>query len=145
IERIPINELDALNVLNTKIILENLEHPIVISQIHAVKAHVKGIILPLNYQTYRRLRVFEEVVDAPSELWNIFVYREYETMKIFKPEPDYVNACKYLIDEKVNFVLIARNQFYRENGDFVPLYFRVRDCATLIYENDDYLLYQFYW
>jgi hypothetical protein len=145
IERIALNEIEVLNVLNTKIILENLERPKVISQIHAVKAHVKGIILPLNYGTYRTLSVYDEVVFAPSELWNIFVYRDYETMRIFKPEPDYVNTCKYLINEKVNFVLVARNQFYRENGNFVPLYFRVRDCATLVYENDDYLLYQFYW
>jgi hypothetical protein len=145
LDRISKNEIDVLNTLNTKIILENLARPKVISQIHTVKAFVKDVTLPLNYSVYRRLRVYEEIVEAPSELWNIFVYRDYETMKIFKPEPDYANTCTYLIDEKVNFVLVARNQFYRVNGDYVPLYLRVRDCATLIYENEDYLLYQFYW
>jgi len=145
IERIPNNEIDVLNVLNTKITLEKLDRPKVVSQIHFVRAYVKNITLPLSYRTYRSLHVYEEVIEAPSELWNIFVYRDFETMRIFDTTPDYANTCKYLIEEKVDFVLVARNQFYREKGDFVPLYFRVRDCASLVYENDDYLLYQFYW
>jgi len=145
IERITQNEIDVLNVLNTKIILEKIDRPIVVSQIHFVRAYVKDITLPLSYRTYRSLHVYEKEIEAPSALWNIFVYRDYETMRIFDTAPDYINTCKYLIEEKVNFVLVARNQFYRENGEYIPLYFRVRDCASIVYENDDYLLYQFYW
>lgn len=145
IERITQHEIDVLNVLNTKIQLEKLERPKVISQIHFVKAYVKDITLPLSYRIYRSLDVYEKEIAAPSALWNIFVYRDFESMRIFDTDPDYINTCQYLIEEQVNFVLVARNQFYRENNEYIPLYFRVRDCASLVYENDDYLLYQFYW
>jgi len=145
LDRINQNEVDVMNLLNTKIILEDLDRPSVISQIFYIKAYVKDIELPLSYSYYRRLDVYGKVISAPNELWNIFIYRDFETMRIFDKYADYKNTCDYLVMSKVDFVLIARNQFYRENEDFVPLYIRVRDCATLIYENDDYLLYQFYW
>jgi len=145
LDRINQNELDVMNVLNTKIILEKLEHPSVVSQIFYIKAFVKNIELPLSYGYYRKLDVYDEVVSAPNELWNIFMVREYETMRVFDTLPDSANVCQYLIEEQVDFVLVDRKQYYREGEAYVPIYFRVRGCGTMIYENDDYLLYQFYW
>ena len=145
LDRINQNELDIMNVLNTKIILEDLDRPKVISQIFYIKAFVKQIELPLSYGYYRKLDVYDEVVTAPNELWNIFMVREYETMRVFDTIPDSANVCNYLIEEKVDFVLVDRSQYYRDGEAYVPIFFRVRGCGTMIYENDDYILYQFYW
>lgn len=144
-DRINQNELDVMNVLNTKIILEDLERPSVISQIFYIKAFVKNIELPLSYGYYRKLDVYDEVVDAPNQLWNIFMVREYEAMRVFKQNPDYANVCQYIVEEEPDFILVDKDQFYFDGENYVPIYFRVRGCGTQIYENDDYLLYQFYW
>lgn len=144
-DRINQNELDVMNVLNTKIILEDLERPSVISQIFYIKAFVKNIELPLSYGYYRKLDVYDEVVDAPNQLWNIFMVREYEAMRVFKQDPDYANVCQYIVKEEPDFILVDKDQFYFDGENYVPIYFRVRGCGTQIYENDDYLLYQFYW
>ena len=144
-DRINQNELVVMNVLNTKIILEDLERPSVISQIFYIKAFVKNIELPLSYGYYRKLDVYDEVVDAPNQLWNIFMVREYEAMRVFKQNPDYANVCQYIVEEEPDFILVDKDQFYFDGENYVPIYFRVRGCGTQIYENDDYLLYQFYW
>lgn len=143
-DRINQNELDVMNVLNTKIILEDLDRPSIISQIFYIKAFVKNVELPLSYQYYRRLDIYD-VVDAPNQLWNIFVNRDYEAMRIFKQDPDYANVCQYIVEEEPDFILVDKDQFYFDGENYVPIYFRVRGCGTQIYENDDYLLYQFYW
>jgi len=145
LDRINQNEIDMMNLLNTKIILEDLDRPSVISQIFHIKAFVKNIELPLSYAYYRKLDVYDEVVSAPNELWNIFINREYEAMRIFKQDPDYENVCLYIEEEKPDFVLVDKNQFYFDGENYVPIFFRVRGCGTNIYENDDYILYQFYW
>lgn len=144
LDRINQNEMDVMNLLNTKIILEDLDRPSVISQIFYIKAYVKDIELPLSYRIYRGLDIYD-VVDAPDELWNIFVNRDYEAMRIFKQDPDYANVCTYLEEEKPDFVVVDKNQFYFDGENYVPIFFRVRGCGTSIYENDDYILYQFYW
>lgn len=144
LDRINQNEIDVMNLLNTKIILEDLDRPSVISQIFYIKAYVKDIELPLSYRIYRGLDIYD-VVDAPNELWNIFMNRDYEAMRIFKQDPDYENVCLYLEEEKPDFVLVDKNQFYFDGVNYVPIFFRVRGCGTSIYENDDYILYQFYW
>ena len=84
-------------------------------------------------------------MDAPNELWNIFVNRDLGTTQIFKQTPDTNNACQYLVEEEPDFVLVDKDQFYFDGENYVPIYFRVRGCGTNIYENDDYILYQFYW
>lgn len=144
LDRINQNELDVMNLLNTKIILEDLDQPSVISQIFYIKAYVKNIELPLSYRIYRGLDIYD-VVDAPNELWNIFMNRDYEAMRIFKQDPDYENVCLYIEEEEPDFVLVDKNQFYFDGENYVPIFFRVRGCGTNIYENDDYILYQFYW
>lgn len=144
LDRINQNELDVMNVLNTKIILEDLDRPSVISQIFYIKAFVKDVELPLSYGFYRRLDIYN-VIDAPNQLWNIFVNRDYEAMRIFKQDPDYENVCQYIVEEEPDFVLVDKDQYYFDGENYVPILFRVRGCGTNIYENDDYVLYQFYW
>ena len=138
------SEVEPLQVLKTKIALENYQNPVVFSQIEPIRGFV-DVYTPIANETIRGLDKFKTVPET-SKLLNIFVNRDHFGQMIFDKEPDYANTCKYLIEAKADFVIVNRNTAYEISpGQFVPLYFRIRECATDIFTNDDYILYQFYW
>lgn len=144
--RLPQDQVDTFEVLNTKIYLEGYERAKVVSQIISVKGFVPNISTVIDFNVFRNIDRFDDIYDTEySKLWNIFIYRDYYGQKVFAEEPDYANTCMYLIDEQVDFVIVDSQQFYMENGDYRPLYHRVRDCATEVFSNERYTLYQFYW
>lgn len=120
---------------------------IVVSQVPSVKGFVSNIDSVLDYNSYRSIDRFDlNTTPAFSPLWNIFVPRDYYGQAIFSDEPDYMNTCQYLVESRVDFVLVDSTQYYIDStGGFVPLFIRVRDCATEVYSNNRYILYQFYW
>lgn len=72
--------------------------------------------------------------------------RDYIGQVIFDQEPQYDQTCSLLIESRIDFVIVSKNQFLIDDiGEIIPLYFKVRDCADLVYENSGYMLYQFYW
>ena len=144
--RLPQDQVEVFEVLNTKIHIEEYDRAVVVSQIPSIKGFVSNIYSVLNYNTYRAIDRFDEILTPTiSPLWNIFIPRDYYGQAIFSDEPDYDNTCQYLIDAQVDFVLVDSLQFYMKDGDYVPLYLKVRDCAKEVYSNDRYILYQFYW
>lgn len=144
--RLPQDQVDVFEVLNTKIQVEEYDRAIVVSQVPSVKGFVSNIFSVLDYNTYRSIDRFDSVVyPSFSPIWNIFYPRDYYGQSIFSDEPDYANTCQYLVDSRVDFVVLDSTQFYMIDGDYVPLYLRVRACGTEVYRNDRYILYQFYW
>lgn len=144
--RLRMDEANIYKVLNTKINIEKYDQAKIISSTPTVKGFVSNIYSIITVNEYRQLeRYTGNTNPAPSELWNIFVKRSYYGEPIFNTEPDYDHVCQYLIEERVDFVILDNSQFYEKDGVYVPLYFEVRGCATFIYENDSYMLYQFYW
>lgn len=144
--RLPKDQVEVFEVLNTKIQIEKYDRAIVVSQVPSVKGFVSNVFSVLDYNTYRSIdRYDEEASPSISPLWNIFYPRDFYGQSIFSDEPDYANTCMYLVDSKVDFVLLDATQFYMINGDYVPLELRVRDCGTEVYRNNRYILYQFYW
>lgn len=142
--KISSNQVEPLKELKTKIVLEGYVNPIVISQIEPVRGFV-DVYTPIANETIRGLDKFKTVPET-SKLLNIFVNRDHYGQKIFDKDPDYANTCKYLMEAKADFVIVNRKAFYEiAPNQFEPLYFRVRECASEIYVNDDYILYQFYW
>ena len=136
---------DVMNKLNDILQIEQLDRSSVVSQIEGIKGYVAGIYTPISVRETRWLDKYS-ITDSDNELMKVFVYRDFVGQEIFSERPKFECACDLLIDHRIDFVIIAKNQAYmEENGDFVPLYFRVRDCGSLVYENDDYLLYRFYW
>lgn len=144
--RLPQDQVEAFEVLNTKVHLEGYDRAVVLSQVPSIKGFVSNIYSVLDYNTFRSIDRFDNNATPPySPLWNIFMPRDYIGQKIFIDEPDYENTCKYLIEAQVDFVLVDAKQFYMKDGNFIPLYLKVRDCAKEVYSNDRYILYQFYW
>ena len=145
-KRLPNSHVEIFEVLNTKIRIEDYDRAIVVSQIPSVKGFVSNVYSVLDYNVFRSIdRYGESSIPSFSPLWNIFMPRDYYGQAIFSDDPDYENTCQYLIDSQVDFVLVDSLQFYMKDGDYVPLYLKVRDCAKEVYSNDRYILYQFYW
>lgn len=138
------DEYDVMNQLKTKINLESYEKAIVVSQIEGIIGYVPNIVTPIPYNQYRTLNRYVPE-DAPSELMNIFVKRDYYNQAIFKQEPDYKNTCKYLIEENIDFIVVDKRQYFVDETGYVHLYFLVRECAEEIYVNETFALFQFYW
>lgn len=137
-------QVEPLQVLKTKIKLESYSNPVVISQIEPIRGFV-DVYTPIANETIRGLDKFKTVPET-SKLLNIFVNRDHYGQMIFDVEPDYENTCKYLIEVKADFVIVDKSAYYEiATEQFEPLYFRVRECGTSIFENDKYALYQFYW
>ena len=144
--RLPQDQVEVFEVLNTKIRIEEYDRAVVVSQVPSIKGFVSNVFSVLDYNTYRSIDRFDAVVNPSfSPLWNIFYPRDYYGQSIFSDEPDYANTCNYLVESKVDFVVLDSTQFYMIDGDYVPLYLRVRACGTEVYRNDRYILYQFYW
>lgn len=138
-------EVEVFNVLKTKIIIEDYERAKVISQINSVKGFVPRVETPITYNQLRLIDRFSNSQNELSALHNIFIYRDYMSQAIFNTPPDYKNTCQYLIDYKADFVIVAKNQSYIEDGEYKFLYHRVRECATQVFENEEYYIYQFFW
>lgn len=144
--RLPQDQVEVFEVLNTKIRIEKYDRAVVVSQVPSIKGFVSNVFSVLDYNTYRSIDRFDAVVNPSfSPLWNIFYPRDYYGQSIFSDEPDYSNTCNYLVESRVDFVVLDSAQFYMNDGDYVPLYLRVRECGTEVYRNDRYILYQFYW
>lgn len=139
------SQVEAFEFLNTKIILEGYTRARVVSQIPTIKGFVPNIEVPIAYNYYRNLDRYIDTNKAPSDLHNLFIKRDYFDQKIFDTPPDYANTCIYLIQYMPDFVLLDKNQSYFEDGTYKFLYHRVRGCATQIFENEHYMIYQFYW
>lgn len=143
--RIDGTQADALSVLKTKIVLEGYQSARVVSQIEQVRGYVPNVITPISNESIRNIDKYQ-VNHESSKLLTIFENRDFIGQKIFDVEPDYAHTCDYLIQEKVDFVIVDKNQFLiDENNIVIPLYFKVRDCADSVFENKDYIIYQFYW
>lgn len=140
------DEAHLFEVLNTKIVLENYDRAKVIGSTPTVKGFVSNIYSLIDVNYYRNLKRFSDTnQSAPSELVNIFTKRFYFGEPLFDTPANYDQVCTYLVDEKVDFVILDKSQFYEKDGVYVPLYFEVRGCASFIYENDSFMLYQLYW
>ena len=143
--RVESPQIEALSVLKTKIAIENYKQARVVSQIEMVRGFVPNIVTPISNETIRSINRYA-INKERSKLLTIFMNRDFIGQEIFDVEPEYENTCKYLMDERIDFVVVDKNQFYYdENGVIIPIYFKVRDCATPIYESDRYFIYQFYW
>jgi hypothetical protein len=106
---------------------------------------VPNVVTPISNETIRGINRYT-INKEHSKLLTIFMNRDFIGQEIFDVEPEYENTCKYLMEERIDFVVVDKNQFYYdENGVIIPIYFKVRDCATPIYESDRYFIYQFYW
>ncbi len=148
------DEIETLKILKSKIILENYQEAKVISQIESVRVYVPYVVTPISNNSIRSINKYtiNNIDDSDKlsgnilELFKIFLNKDYIEQEIFDSKINYSQTCDYLISEKIDFVVVSKEQYFvDEKGEVIPVYFKVRDCATQIYENESYMIYQFYW
>lgn len=139
------SQVEIFEFLKSKIIFEEYDRARVVSQIHSIKGFVPNIETPVSFNFVRVLNKFEGGYVAHTPLHNIFIYRDYFGQKIYNTEPEYINTCYYLIDIKTDFIVVAKNQSFDNNGEVKFLYHVVRECSTQVFENDEYFVYQMFW
>ena len=133
-------ELDMLQVFTGLISYED-ERVTVVSQMDSLKGFVPDITLAFSM---REVELYS-INTGKSNLLKIFYPRRHAGQQMFDEEPDFRCACDELIDQLIDYVIIDKKQVYWDNGKYEHLYYLVRNCAELTYENDRYALFRFYW
>lgn len=133
-------EVDMLSVFHDVISYED-ERAIVVSQLDSVKGYIPNISLAFNF---REVSLYS-VNSGKSDLVELFYPREYAGQQMFDEEPDFQCACDELIENRIDYVIIDKEQVYLKDGHFEQIYYLVRDCAEIVYENRKYALFRFYW
>lgn len=133
-------ELDMIQVFSELVSYEE-ERVSVVSQMDSLKGFVPKVVLAFSM---RDVGLYSVNV-TENQLLKIFYPRMHAGQIMFDEEPDFKCACDELIEKRVDYVIIDRNQVYLDNGKYEHLYYLVRDCADLEYQNDRYALFRFYW
>lgn len=113
----------------------------VVSQSDAAKGYLSNIQLMHKYRGFDKYSLNKK----SSILFKLFIKRDYPGQVIFENEPDFHCMCDTLVQNKVDFVIIDKNQTYYDDGKHLSITFLIRDCADLLFENEKYGLYRFYW
>ncbi|MBQ7889471.1 MAG: hypothetical protein IJ356_06900 [Erysipelotrichaceae bacterium] len=134
------DELDLLLYFNMYLTNE-LERATVVSQMDSLKTFTPNIKMAFKLRGLDKYTLNEN----DDELMKIFYPRDYAGQIIFEEEPDFTCACDRLIEKQIDYVVLDKMQVYDTENGYESLYYLVRDCADLLYENDRYALFRFYW
>ena len=134
------DEMDMLLYFNNLLAYED-ERVIVVSQLDSIKGYILKTTMAFTYREFDKYALNE----SDDELMKIFFLRDFAGQEIFTKQPDFHCACDELIEHEIDYVIVGNSQVYPENGKFEHIYYLVRDCAELVYENDSYTLFRFYW
>ncbi len=134
------DEVEILSTLNEYVKSSSRRYRIV-SQSDATKGYISNIKMMHEFRGYDKYTLNEE----SSMIVKLFLPRDYPGQVMFTDEPDFHCMCDTLIKNRVDFVLIDKNQVFLDKEVVLPIEFLVRDCAELLFENETYAIYRFYW
>ena len=82
--------------------------------------------------------------NAPSELLNLFIERDFIGQNIFKEDPNYDKACQIIYEENVEYIILRKDQFKEKDDTWIPIWLDMRACSETLFQNDDYVLLKRY-
>lgn len=137
------NQIEILEKMRQIVVIEKMENPLIISQIFGTAMYApEFVVLGYNVNQQRYGPVY-----IGQELYEIFY-----TPAIPADDGPRLNApvrktCELLISQQIDFVLYDKDLavYDAQIGDYMPIYWYIRDCGTFVYENDRYILYRFFW
>ena len=137
--------VNAIAYISGVIEIEGLENPQIVTQFYGTNIIEPELYNLTGADVYKGFVKYKES-DPRYQLYHIFYNPIFYSEESIRMESDYQNACKYLNEQQVVFVLIDKSfSVINEYGDWVPLEWMVRNCAQKAYENDSYVVYRFYW
>lgn len=141
------NEIEVLDKLRQIVDLEHYENAKVISQIYATTMYVPDVY-QMFFNVYDR-RGYD--VNIPEESFND-LYRIFYTPVFAGDDGLRFNApvsltCDLLIANQIDFVIYKKDLsvFDSKSNNWIPLYWYARNCSEKVIENNQYILYRFYW
>ena len=140
------DEIEVLQVLQSKIRLENYENPKVISQIYGTQ-----IFVPEVNQVYFNTRNRRAWDPNPNyeydELYKIFYTPVFAGDDGPRFDANNQLTCSLLISKQIDFIIYDKNLsvFDEQSENWIPNHWYARACAELVYENDRYIMYRFFW
>lgn len=141
--RITNNEYELYNEVIQEVNESPFERPKILSQNIGLKGYIPRIEVLLDANQYRSAPAYSDLnVDAPSEWMNIFYPRDFYGQKVWNEEPDFKNTCNAVYESKADYLVIDKAITYQEDELYLPFTFKVRECSTKIFENNDWAFYK---
>ena len=139
--RIEKDELEVNEFLSTLITNQEVK---VISQAPFTKAFVPNITLLDDYKDMMNrcqyCDVFTENLHEPSNLINIFTYREYSGNQLFIELPDYKTALSLTIEGNYRYLILRNDQIIEYNSNWIPLSDLFIGKYEILLKNETYIL-----
>lgn len=84
--------------------------------------------------------VYEMNLHEPSNLVNIFAFREFGGNVLFIEQPYYENGCNLLNEHNIDLLILRQDQTIEVNGEWYKLADYYLQCNSKIYENSTYVV-----
>lgn len=141
------SEIEVLEKLRQIVDLEHYENAKVISQIYATTMYVPDVY-HMYFNVYNRRSYDQNILDENFEsLYRIFyspIFAGDDGPRFNAPVKD---TCNLLILNEVDFIIYRKDLsvFDPNVNSWIPIYWYARDCSEKVLENDQYIMYRFYW
>lgn len=137
------NQIDILEKMRQIVVIEEIENPLIISQIFGTAMYAPEFVVlgyNVNQQRYGPAYIGQE-------LYEIFYTPAIPADNGPRLMAPVRKTCELLISQQIDFVLYDKDLavYDTEIGDYMPIYWYIRDCGAFVYENDRYILYRFFW
>lgn len=141
--RICNDELQMYNYLLGKI--GSFSDANIISQTPYIEGFIPKINNVLEYSdliTCQYCDVERDNIHEISPLSNIFSFREYADNRLYIEMPNYSQLDIYLLDNKINYVIVDTKQIINFDGVYMSLYDMLKQNHSVLVENNSYALFE---
>ena len=141
------DQIEVLEKLRQIVEIENYENAKVISQIYGTTMYVPQVYH--MYFNYANRRIYDPNIDYENfePLYRIFYTPVFDGDDGPRFNAPYEQTCSLLIDNKVDFIIYKKelSAFDQACKNWIPIHWYARGCADRVFENEDYIMYRFFW
>jgi len=138
------NQIDAVKAISKVIKKENMYYPKVISQIYGTIIIEPKITLINGVLERRFYRTAYNNNETLKKLLEIFYTPVFDGDDADRFTANYLEIGELVKRAEINFIIVDKSLFVtNEYNDWMPLSYFMDVRASIIYENDDYIVYQY--
>ena len=140
------NQVDILTKLYYEVEASEIINAKVVSQIYGTMMMVPNIY-HYRFTVGDRRSWNPELEESFDPLYKIFFTPLFDGDDGPRFNAQYDETCNLFYTEKVDFILYDKrlHVYNDQDQNWIPIYRRARACAEIRYENDDYILFRYYW
>ena len=140
------SKVDILNVLRREVEASEIVNAKVISQIYGTLL-IAPDLYHYRFTVSDRRAWNPEKIDKYNSLYKIFFTPVFDGDDGPRFTANYNETCNLLYKAKVDFVLYDKrlHVFDEDDQNWIPIYRYARACGQIRYENDDYILFRYFY